>query len=193
MQNIDFYDGKIMRDMPPLSERNDPEYFSRMSKIKHKEEIKSKKKASRIIFLITAFSIISFTTGIVVGIKYAGGSERKIIDEQTFKAVSDLGTKVNSMIKDNKSVEKFKRTAYPKEEFPFVIKIGRGFDDQQAQDIAGFLSGEGHTVIISKGNKKNLLYTGPYKNDKEAQDSLKKINDYTKYSLSSGTKILKRN
>ena len=193
MQNIDFYDGRNIRDIPVQIDRHDPEYFSRMSKIKHKEEIKNKNKASRILFLIVALSIISFTIGLIIGIKFAGGSERKIIDEDTFKAVTGIGTKVTNLINDNKSVEKFKTTTFPKEDYPYVIKIGKSFDKQQSQEAANFLSTEGHTVIISKNNKKFNLFTGPYKIEQEAQDSLKKINDYTKYSLSANTKIIKRN
>lgn len=193
MQNIDFYDGRNLKDIPPQPERHDAEYFSRMAKFKHKDELRNKSRASRTLFLIAALSIVSFTCGIVIGIKFAGGAERRIIDEDTFRAVTDLGTRVTGIMQDNKSVEKFKKTAFPREEFPFVIRIGKTFDKQQSQEIAGFLSSEGHTVIISKNSKKFTLFTGPYRTEEEAQDSIRKINDYTKYSLAKDTKILKRN
>ncbi len=192
MQNIDFYNGKNIRENPHQINRNDPEYFSRMSKFHYKEEARKKKHASRVIFVIAALCIISFTTGIVIGIKFAGGSNRKIVDEKTFKAVSGIRSKVTNIFNRNKNVEKFKSASFPKEEYPFVIKIGNGFSSNKSQKIADFLSNKGHTVILSRDRDQFQIFTGPYKNQKEAEIILKKFSVYSKNLLASNIKILKR-
>ena len=119
MQNMDFYNGKSYRNGKSISGGNGTENWT--AKKNSKEEMRSRKKASRIIFLIAAMCIISFTTGLAIGIKFAGGAERKIVDEKTFKAVLGLGSRMSSMF-DKKSTEKFKQEKFPRDEFPFVIK-----------------------------------------------------------------------
>lgn len=197
MQNVDFYSGKINKNIPPQFNTQDPEYFTRMAYTHKKDEEKSHKRVSRMLSFIIALCIISFTTGLVVGIKFGSGSKKEIMDESTRKAVSDIGQKVTSLIK-----EKPKKTGadaakdsgrfFPKNEFPFVIRVGRGLDKGESQKIAGYLSGKGHTVIISKYKQNFNLYTGPYENMASANSSLEKMKDYSNKEWFSDARVLQR-
>ncbi len=191
MQNMDFYNGQSFHETEQSYGRQDPEYFARMSKFQAKEDTRIRRKASRIIFIIAALCIISFTTGLAIGIKFAGGSERQIVDEKTFNAVKDLGTKVSGMF-NRKNSEKFTTEQFPRDKYPYVIKVGDSFDYSKSQKIANFLSVNGHTVIISKNNNRYTLFTGPYPDRDQAKRVLKKITTYKQFSLASVVKILKR-
>lgn len=192
MQNIDFYDGKTQKNIPPQFERQDPEYFSRALNFNQNDDEKNKKKASRTIFFIIALCIISFTTGIVIGIKFAGGAEHEIIDEQTYNAVSGIGKKVTNIMNDQSNI-KSKNTLFPIKEYPFVIKIGNQYDKLRSQEIANILSKEGYTVILSKQNDKYKIYTGPYKSYKTAKDTLQElINLNNSDIINNQIKVVKR-
>ncbi len=192
MQNMDFYNGKNFHEPEQSFGRQDPEYFARISKFQAKEENRMRKKASRIIFIIAALCIMSFTTGLAIGIKFAGGKERQIVDEKTFNAVKDLGTKVSGMF-DRKNSEKFTTEKFPRDKYPYVIKVGSSYDYSDSQKIANFLSVNGHTVIISKKNNRYSLFTGPYRDQERAENVLKKFSMYKQFSLASAAKIHKRN
>jgi hypothetical protein len=145
---------------------------------------------------IIALCIISFTAGLIIGIKFASDSKKDIVDEKTRKAVSNIGHKVSNLIKEDTPAvpEKGKTTGklFPKKEFPYVIRIAKGLDSGRSQEIAGFLSGKGHTVIISRNKKDCNLYTGPYKNITLAQTSLKSINGYSNPEWFSKAAIMRR-
>ena len=197
MQNIDFYNGKRMKNIPPQFDVQDPEYFTRAANIHHREQEKTRRKASRMLSLIIALCIISFTAGLIIGIKFASGSKKEIVDERTRQAVSSFGNNVKNLIRENPlkdTVNKLttRSKLFPKEDFPYVIRVGKEFDKANSQKIASFLSNRGHTVIISKNKKNFNIYTGPYRNSDEAQSSIKRIRDYPKPDWFPKARIVKR-
>ena len=207
MQNIDFYEGKNLRNNPAQFERIDPEFYPRMAEYNSRandfaprENEKHRKKANRMMFVIIALCIISFTAGLVIGIKFAGGSDRKIVDDKTIQAVSGLSNKVTGLInKDSNGTKtadesiKQKENVFPKEDYPFIIKVGSEYDKAESQKIAGFLSSKGHTVILSKTAKDSFkIYIGPFKNQLDAKSSLNKFSGYNEYSIASNSRIVKR-
>ncbi len=197
MQNMDFHNRTMIKNYPPQYDTQDPEYFSRMTDIHHREEERNRHKASRIMSLIVALCIISFTSGLVIGIKFASGSKNEIVDEHTRQAVTTIGKKVSSLINENASAETPPDTAktrnlFPREEYPFVIRIGGEFDKARSQEIAHFLSGNGYTVILSRNMDHYRIYTGPYKGQKDAEISLKKLAGQSNKALSESTRIMKR-
>ncbi|MBN2401562.1 MAG: SPOR domain-containing protein [Spirochaetes bacterium] len=193
MQNVDFYSGKIVRNFPPQFNREDPEYFAKLAKINLKEEHKTMRKASRILSLIIALCIISFTAGLAVGIKFASGSNKEIVDEQTRVAVTNIGQKVTNLIKENpvakSGTPKNEKRLFAKEDFPYIIRVGGQFNKADSQKIAGIVSGQGHTVILSKDGTGFNVFVGPYRNQEEAQANLMKVKTY---SLNNSAVIIKR-
>jgi len=193
MQNIDFYNGHCLKNVPYQFDSPDPEFLPRMSKIHTREEEKLKKKASRMIFFITALCIISFTSGMVIGIKFAGGQNKEILDRETYNAVTGLGKKVTNLVQDNgRAPVKSAKNIFPAKEYPFVIRLDMNLDQSRAQEIAAFLSAKGHTVIVSKNNESYRIYLGPYKSLDDAKNSLNKIAEYPKYSFSGSARIIQR-
>ena len=193
MQNIDFYEGKGLRSSMPAFERIDPEYFAGNTRVSSKEFEKSRKKTSRALFLFIAVNIITFTLGIVTGLKFAGGQEKVIVDPQTYQTVSDLGRKVTSMIKEpvihtNTPANK----VFPKEEYPFVISIGSGHSAETARNIAEKLSGRGHTVILSKKGENYEVYAGPFQTRGEADKIVEKIKGYRDKTIGTKAAVLSR-
>ncbi|MFH0977283.1 MAG: SPOR domain-containing protein [Spirochaetota bacterium] len=190
MQNLDFYSGKIMRDIPPQFSREDPEYFA---KINVKDEHKSMKRASRILSLIIALCIISFTSGLVVGIKFASGTNKQLVDQQTKEAVSGIGQKVSNLIKDapetKANASSDEKKLFAKEDFPYIIKIGNQYNRTESQEIAGTISSHGHTVILSKDNGNYRIFVGPYRNQEDAFKAFKQVKTY---SIKSNAVIVKR-
>ncbi|MFC1671027.1 SPOR domain-containing protein [Spirochaetota bacterium] len=191
MQNIDFYNGNYIKNNPSDFDRMDPEYYSRVPKNSIKHEVKSNKKASRLIFLIVALCIICFTTGLALGIKFAGGSKREIIDSQTFNAVTGIKKKVSNLIHE-KEIKNFKKKHFPKNTYPYVIKVGGQHSPSKSKIIAKNLSKMGHTVILSKRNSLFRIYLGPFKRLHEARGTLKKIVDSNDKLIASNVKIFKR-
>lgn len=196
MQNVDFYAGK--QNNKPMNQQiydsgnQNAEFFSRTS-TNNKTEERFRKKAIRIIFMISALSIISFTTGLALGIKFAGGTNKEIVDKDTFDAVSKVKNSISSMIKPQISKKSTSvSTRFPKSEFPFVIKVGKEFSKQIAESMAKSLSLKGHTVIISKSGKNFKVYTGPYKSKLQAKASSQKISKYKRFSQDHKIKIIHR-
>jgi hypothetical protein len=183
MQNVDFYSGKTLRDIPPQFSREDPEYFARLAKVHTKDEHKSMKRASRMLSLIIALCIISFTAGLVVGIKFASGSSKQIMDQQTREAVTNIGQKVSDFVKENPeangNVNITEKKLFAREDFPYVIRIGKQYNKSQSQEIAGIISSHGDTVILSRDGGNYKIFAGPYRNYEEAMTSLSKIKTYS--------------
>ncbi|HNW27422.1 MAG TPA: SPOR domain-containing protein [Spirochaetota bacterium] len=193
MQNIDFYERKNIRIAPPqFTDTYDPEYLPRMAQNTPREMERVKKKASRIFFLITSLCIMSFTAGIVIGIKFAGGTQRELVDRKTYNAVADIGKSFTLPGRDKPSESLPQEKLFPKNTYPFVIRVTSEHDHNTAQKIAGFLSHRGHTVILSKNNNRYRIYIGPYRSNDAAAEALKKIASYQKYSLAENTRIIKR-
>ncbi len=192
MQNFDFYSGQSIKSFPPQFESKDPEYFSRYSASHISDHEKVKKKASRLIFLITAFIILSFTTGLITGIKFAGGKNKDIVDESTQNAISQLKTKVTDLIARDKGDDTLKKS-YPASVYPYVIKIGNTYNKASSRELAEFLSRKGHTVILSKfGDQEFNVYTGPYKNLDTANSAFKLLDSYGDSRLKSNIQIISR-
>ena len=183
MQNIDFYSGKTIREIPTGFNREDPEYFASMAKGHLKDDERSMKRATRMLFLIVALCIISFTIGLVIGIKFAAGSNKEIVDEHTKKAVDDIGKRVADIIKDGTTTDlnaaPGNRNIFSREQFPYAIKISGEYNQAKSQEIAGFLSGKGQTVILSKNNEKYRIFLGPYRNIDDAAGNLKIIKGFS--------------
>ncbi len=192
MQNMDFYDGRHLRDLPPQFDKFDSEYFSRTSGSVERENEKSRRKATRIITIIGALIIISFTAGLVIGIKFAGGAERKIVDDHTLSAMTNIGDKMSDMVKDVTGNAKPANQIYPKVEFPFVIQLGKEYSETDLKPVAQFLSSKGHTVIVSKNKMNFKIFTGPYKTEADARKSLSEISLYKQYAISTNAQIIKR-
>jgi hypothetical protein len=192
MQNIDFYERKNIRLVSPKSNALDPEYYSRMAHSTHREVERVRKKATRAFFLISSLCIISFTIGIIIGIKFSGGTQHQIVDTKTFNAMTEIGNKFSNLVNEKKVQSSEKENPFPKESYPFVIKIRSEYDNAASQKIAAYLSRRGHTVILTKNNDKFRIYVGPFKTAEDAEAALKKISTYRKYSLAENTRIIKR-
>jgi len=195
MQNIDLYEGRHLRDYPPQFDRYDKfdmEYFSKNAGISERDSERSHKRATRIITIIGALIIISFTTGLAVGIKFGSGGERKIVDEHTLNAVNSIGGKVFDTVRDIRSNSKPTSKIYPPNEFPFVIQLGKEYSEADLKQVAQFLSSKGHTVIVLKSNQNYKVFTGPYKTEADAKKSLSEISLYKQHSISTNAQIIKR-
>jgi hypothetical protein len=189
---MDFYDGRHLRDLPPQFDKFDTEYFARTSGSAERENEHSRKKATRLITIIGALIIISFTTGLVLGIKFAGGADRKIVDEHTLSAMNNIGDKMSDIVKDVTGNAKPANQIYPKIEYPFVIQLGKEYSEADLKPVAQFLSSKGHTVIVSKNNQNFKIFTGPYKSESDARKSLSEISLYKQYAISTNAQIIKR-
>lgn len=194
MQNMDFYEGRNIRCMAPQFEKYDTEFFSKNSKVQEIEQERTRKKAVRLLTFITGLIIISFTIGLVMGLKFAGGAEKKIVDENTYNAVSNISTKLTDMVKDaSSSIPKPADKVYPKNEFPFVIMVGKDYDETGFKPVARYLSSKGHTVIVSQNEKNYRLYTGPYKTEADARKKLAEISLYKDDPFPANAQIIRRN
>ena len=192
MQNIDFYDKRSTRAVPPQFTDFDPEYYPRVTQTTPREIERVRRRASRIFFTITALCIISFTAGIVVGVKFSGGGRQEIVDAKTFNAVADVGKKLPFVSGHMKKEESSRENSFPRETYPYVLSVAGDYDDATSQQMAEFISRQGHTVILSKHNDRFRIFIGPYRRHADAVDSQKKISTLTKYSLAENTRIIKR-
>ncbi|MCP4763911.1 MAG: SPOR domain-containing protein [archaeon] len=196
MQNIDFYSGKTSRDIPPHFSKEDPEYFARLAKVHTREEERSMKKATRMLFLIIALCIVSFTTGLFIGIKFAGESKKDIMDEHTKKTVGNIGKSVANLIKEGTVTDlnaaPVRNNLFSRSQFPYAIKIKKAFSKPKSQEIASFLSSKGQTVILSKNNGNYSIFLGPFRNRQEAKISLKKIRSFSNRKYLTNAVIIKR-
>jgi len=189
MQDIDFYNGRNNHQFPPHVDGTDPEYFTRMTKNVAHEQDRNRKKASRLLFVIIALCIISFTTGLVLGIKFAGDSRRELIDNKTYTAMTDISKRVSDIIQ--KQPESNSENIYPKKIYPYVIKIGDEYAQHKTREISQYLSRKGHTIILSKNNENFRIYVGPYKSDSDAENALQAISSYN-YNLLDKAKVIQR-
>lgn len=194
MQNIDFYERKNIRTVPQqFNDDFDPEYFPRVAQNTPREVERIRKKASRTFFFVTALCIISFTAGIMLGIKFTGGAKHEIVDKKTFNAVADIGKNFSLFANETPSDQARQQdTLFPKKSYPYVIRVNDEHDQDLSKKIAGFLSRRGHTVILSKNKSLFRIYIGPYRTGADANEALKKISGYKKYSLAENTRIIKR-
>ena len=189
MQNFDFYSGAQNRNMSFEFDSQDPEFYARSERLIPNDPEQSRRRASRMLFIICAMCIISFTTGLVIGIKFAGGNDRELVDPRTSQAVTDLGSRVSKLVGREKATVS---ELYPREEYPWVVRIGNDFTRDESRKLADFLSTKGHTVILSRNGEKFRLFAGPFKSKDEAQKNLDELAGYKQYSLAQGIKILKR-
>ncbi|HEY1406027.1 MAG TPA: hypothetical protein VF857_05400, partial [Spirochaetota bacterium] len=94
MQDFDLYTGKPNQAYPPRFDTVDPDYFTRMNDLMHRDDVQTHKKGSRIIAFVAGLCIVAFTAGLVIGIKFAGGSEKELVDPHTRQAVTEFGQRV---------------------------------------------------------------------------------------------------
>lgn len=199
MQNMDFHNRSGIKNFHPQFDPQDPEYFSRMPDFHIQEANRNRKKASRMMSVIIALCIVSFTAGLVLGIKFAGGSQREIVDQTTKQTVSAIGKKVATFINED-AVAKPRgekpdgKNLFPRDEYPYVVRIGGEFREVQSREIANYLSTRGHTVILSRADGESTfrVYAGPYKTSREAEIVLKKINDYPNRTWFNTVYVVKR-
>lgn len=193
MQNIDFYERKNIRIMPPqFTDSYDPEYLPRVAQHTPREMERVRKKASRAFFLVSALCIVCFTAGIVIGIKFSGGTQRDIVDKKTFNAVASFGKNLPFLGEEKQTSSDSRTNIFPKTSYPYVIKMTRDYEYAESQKIASYLSQHGHTVILAKNEGKIRIFIGPYQSSDAARDALQKISSYDKYSLAENTRIIKR-
>lgn len=214
MQNFDYYSGNAhTHDQPDFVVR-DPEYFSRIARHHQTEGVRRKDKATRFLSLVLGLCIVSFTSGLIVGIKFGGGKDKEIVDPTTRKAMNDIGSRMSHMAKakdengsgeaatadsetdlSDSTAQKAPESAtksFPKEIYPYVIRIGNKFSAQNSQEIADYLSSKGHTVIISKHEDFYRIYVGPYKEKSSAESALNRINYYTDNKYFHSALVLER-
>ncbi len=193
MQNIDFYSGNHMRQAGNQYNAADPEYYNNIAEFHTRHDEKYRKKANRMLSFIIALCIISFTTGLVVGIKFTSGSEREIVDPGTREAVATIGKKVSAMVKKADSDNTVSAASvYPRQSYPYVIRIGSEFQKQQAEKVATRLSHDGFRIILSQKDSGYRIYAGPFENIQDAKKSLKKVMQYSENGLFSKATVLKR-
>ncbi|HOF13123.1 MAG TPA: SPOR domain-containing protein [Spirochaetota bacterium] len=165
MQNFDFYQNN-------KSHYNDfvtqdlQHYTIAQNTIPHTH---SQRNAHRMLAAIIALIIISFTAGIVVGIKFATGNTRTIIDPQTKIALSNAAQKAKTIMAPQQKPQ------FSKIEYPFAIKIGNTFNKNEATQLAALLSKTGQRIIIAKNKEHYHIFAGPYKTIDDAKKSLKII------------------
>ena len=202
MQNLDFYQNKSFKSSVTKGSRKRKTVIPNLTQGRLREQDKMAKGAVRIIFIIVALCIISFTTGLALGIKFAGGTNKEIVDQETYQAVTEtvneLGDKVSNLIdkpsifNDPKESVKKETGLFSEEDYPYVIKVGQKYDHLMSQKIADFLSEKGHRVILSKKNDLYFIFAGPYPSEDQAKNSLEEINTYKEFLLASNSKIIKR-
>lgn len=190
MQNIDLYTGTAQTDRTPFSSY-EPEFLYGLHNRETNEQDRISKKASRIIFVIAALCITSFTTGLIVGIKFVGGEKTQIVDDTTYEAMGQLKAKVSDLMAGEAKTESGK-DQFPTAEFPYMIRIGTEYAQNTAKDVAAYLSSMGHRVILSKGKADYRIYTGPYKDLASAEKAMKKLETYQRYSIANNGHIIRR-
>jgi hypothetical protein len=193
MQDLDLYTGKpgpLYAHQAPRFEAPDAEYFTKINDTILTSEHKSRKHATRIFSVIAGLCIVSFTAGLVIGIKLSGGKDKSLIDHQTQKAISDIvKTPAENAAGAQNQIETAAPSApqasqatvaatYPKAEFPFVIRLGADMTKANADEAASLLIGKGHTVILSKNGQSCRLFSGPFRTMESAEISLQKIRSY---------------
>ncbi len=193
MQNIDVYSGKEARVLNNSAILQDADNVARLEAMYRKEAYKNNKRASRMLSLIIALCIISFTIGLVMGLKFASGSQTAIVDNQTAGVLSHMRSRVTAIMKQGERGERSDAKAvFPKNEYPFVIRIGRDFNIKESKEVSQFLSNNGHTIVISQKNQRHKLFVGPYKSLTDAEGGMKILRNYRKKSWFEKAEIVKR-
>ena len=197
MQDMDLYTGKQNSYFVPQFDTADPDYFARAGEMREHDAAKSHNKATRLIAFVAALCIISFTTGLVTGIKFAGGKDKSLLDPRTQQAVTSIGQRVTGgqAVQTAESADPSAASAkqnYPKADYPWVIRIGNEFSKEKASELANALSLKGHSMVISKYEQNYRLYAGPFRTKESAEMSLQKIKGYNDSRWQNNTVILKR-
>jgi len=190
MQNFDYFSGVPDRpyNSPYETREIDLLVKNNSANFIHNGE-KQKGKAGFMAFLICTLVIVSFTGGLVVGLKY-GDKDKPIIDENTQRRISNLKPKISSnrgssTLDSNKEPANSAQKSFPARDYPFAIRIAGEFDKKTTLNIAETLSEKGYTVILSQVDSSNKyrLFVGPYKTQTEAFKILKMLdaNEDTKH------------
>ena len=189
MQDFDLFVKKNQGGFSPAYfETPDIEYHSRGAEAIKNGEKKRTGNFNRTLTIASALCIISFTIGLVMGIKIAGDPNKPIVDEKTMQAVNDL----KSLVSSNPANVKSTADIYPKDEYPFAIKITEPMALDQSKSAADLLSKKGHTVILSKQGEEYSLFIGPFKTRESAENSLQKITEYKEYAFCRNPVVIKR-
>lgn len=193
MQNIDFYSGKESKIINNTAMLREADNVARLDALYRKEANRHKKRVSRILSFIVALCIISFTSGLILGIKFAGGERISLVDNKTAHMIEGMKNKVTEMITPNEQQNRIMpKEIFPKEEFPYVIRLGRSFNFKESKEISQYLSKNGHTVIVSQKDNNYRLYVGPYRKQRDADGALKLLHGYNKRSWFDKAEIIKR-
>jgi preprotein translocase subunit SecF len=153
---------------------------------------KARRRASRMIFLIVSLCIICFTAGMGIGIKFAGGADKQIVDSSTYEAMNKIKSKLTGAAADQDGKSATAKEQFPASDYPFALRVGSEHKKTEAKEIANFLSTKGHRVILSQNNDDYKIFIGPFANQAQAETTLKKLDTYKKYSISGSCSIIKR-
>jgi hypothetical protein len=148
-------------------------------------------RATRLLFIITALCIISFTAGLVLGIQFNNG-DRELVDKQTISALAGFKNKMGGLTESGNNAKQETPSSYPREQFPFVILIGEKIPTDSSESLISYFSSRGHRVIKLKQQNGMSLFIGPYENEDTAKLSLKKIQSYGDIASGITPQIIKR-
>jgi len=185
MQNIDFYNGQGTRRSAPIYDVPDPELYSKGNST-IKDEEKSRKKAIRVLFIILAMCIISFTTGLAIGIKFAGGPKKEIIDKKTAAAMSTISNKMTNYFQG------VRKRSFPKSQYPYLVKVGNQYGKVRTIEIVKYLRNKNHEVVISKGDSGMYKLYLPYKGKNEAEMSIAMLQEYKEFNIGNSLSLFER-
>ena len=194
---MDLYSGhnSNIHKMPSFT-AYESDFFNRVKEKPPVEHGRFSKKASRIIFVIAAICIVSFTTGLVLGLKFAGGKNTPIVDEATSELISKGVSSVSNIMNKDSGQTK----SYPVSEFPFLLRIGNSYTKDKATEVANYVHTKGYvakgSVVFLPKDKGNgslyNIYVGPYKSESEARQSKQKFDADGKFTASNHINIIKR-
>ncbi|MCX8123689.1 MAG: SPOR domain-containing protein [Spirochaetes bacterium] len=184
MQNFDFYSNN-KNPYLDYNAQDFGDYTLPQNYTAHTRSF-SQKKAHRMLTIIIALIIMSFTAGLVVGIKFAGGQSKAIIDPHTKVALHNAAQKAKTLVQPQQKPQ------FSKSEYPYAIKIGNYFTKDEATALAEKLSKTGQRIIVSKNKDQYTVYAGPYTSLQDAKKSLKLITAQFKNGNFSNVIILKR-
>jgi hypothetical protein len=184
MQNFDFFTGTPSRSHNSSYDNREVDLLLRDNSTNFfHDKDKQKKTAAFMALVICTVAIISFTSGLVVGLKY-GDKDKPIIDETTQRSISNLKAKVFDSDKELNKQSTRTKNSLSIDDYPFAIRVSGEFDIKNSQSIAEVLSTKGHTVILAKtDSSKYKVFVGPYKTHDEALKILKTLdtNEDTKH------------
>jgi len=201
MQNIDLYSGssKNAHKMPQFT-IYESDFFNRVREKPSAEQERFSKKASRIIFVIAALCIVTFTTGLVVGLKFAGGKNTPIVDETTSELISRGVSSVSTSVSNIMNRDSERNRSYPASEFPFMLRVGTAYTEEKARELANYIYTKGYvakgSVVFLPKDKENSklhnIYVGPYKSESEVRQSKQKFDTDNTFTASNNVYIIKR-